>query len=265
MPFRPGRRSRRTTASPMPRVSDVVSDHKCRVPKDIELEYELATLGDRILGRIIDGLIIVGYVIIIFAIIGFGNLGDFINNNEWIIFLLIIPYAFYDLMSEILLNGQSAGKKMMGIRIISLDGNQPTISQYLIRWLFRIVDFTFTGGLLATICTAASQKHQRLGDMIAGTTLVKTKPRASIQQTIYQSVETTNYVVTYPDVINLSDADVQLIREVMQTVKQTGNIMLAWQTMGKVENVLNIKNKNQEPMDFLFTVIGDYNQLTSNL
>lgn len=232
--------------------------------QNIELEYELASLGDRILGRIIDGLIIAGYVIIIFAVIGFGNLGDFINDNGWIVFLLIIPYAFYDLTSEILLNGQSAGKKAMGIKVISLDGSQPSISQYLIRWLFRIVDFTFTGGLLATICTAVSQKHQRVGDMIAGTTLVKTKPRTSIQQTIYQPTPAEDYKTTYAEVINLSDTDMQLIREVMYTVGKTGNTMLAWQTMEKVETVLKIKNKNQEPMDFLSTILSDYNHLTSN-
>ncbi len=233
--------------------------------QNIELEYELATLGDRILGRILDGLILAGYVILILLIIGFGNMDGFINDNAWLIILFFLPYIFYDLASELLLNGQSAGKKVMGIKVISLDGNQPTTSQYLVRWLFRLVDFPITGSLAATICVAASAKHQRLGDMVAGTTLVKTKPRTTIQQTLYQPVEETNYVVTYPEVINLADKDMQLVREVIQTVRQTGNMMLAWQAMEKIEAVLGVKNRNQEPMEFLMTMLADYNHLASKL
>ncbi|MEP6514164.1 MAG: RDD family protein [Parafilimonas sp.] len=233
--------------------------------QNIDLEYELASLGDRILGRLLDGLIIAGYVILFIAIIGFGNFDSFINNNPWIFLLLVLPVVFYDLVSEILLNGQSVGKKVRGIKVISLNGEQASIGQYLIRWLFRIVDFSLSGSLVATICVAVTQKHQRLGDIIAATTLVKIRPRTTIQQTIYEPAEEINYTVTYPEVINLTDKDMQLIKEVIQNVQQTGNTMLAVEAMRKVEAVLNIKNKNQEPLNFLYTVILDYNHLASRL
>jgi uncharacterized RDD family membrane protein YckC len=232
--------------------------------QNIELEYDLASLGERIVARILDGLILVAYLLMILAIIGFSNVGGFITENVWIVFALALPYIFYDLVSEMLLNGQSVGKKVMGIKVISLDGGQASTSQYLIRWLFRLIDFTFSSSLLALIMVAATEKRQRLGDKVANTTLVKTKPRSSFQQTLFTPTAETNYVVSYPEVVNLRDSDMQLVKEVLINVQKTGNTMLAVQTMNKIEQVLNIMSKH-EPTTFLYTILSDYNHLASKL
>src|SRR5688572_22067447 len=123
--------------------------------QNIEVEFELASLGDRILGRIIDILLIAGYVLLWVAILGWGGLG---GGNYWpvLIIALFLPIMFYDLLCEMFLNGQSLGKRVMGFKVISLSGEQPSFSQFLIRWLFRIVDFSFSGSLVAVIMVAAS-------------------------------------------------------------------------------------------------------------
>lgn len=233
--------------------------------QNIEVEYDLASLGERIVGRLLDWVLIVVYaLILIFTLIGFGNLGSFLGNNPLIVFFLVLPAFFYDLGCEILFNGQSLGKKVMGIKVISLNGEQPNLGQYLIRWLFRLVDFSFTSSLCALIMVAATEKRQRLGDMIAGTTLVKTKPRTNIQQTLYVPTEEKEYNPTYPEVINLSDSDIQLVKEVLINVQRSKNTMLALQAMNKIEQVLHITSK-QEPVNFLYTVLADYNNLASRL
>lgn len=234
--------------------------------QNIELEYELGSLGDRIVARILDFLVLGGYCLIIFAIIGFGNLGRFIDNNTWfIIFFIAFPVVFYDLLLEIFLNGQSFGKKIMGIKVISLNGGQASFSQYLIRWIFRIVDFSFSGSIVALVTVAASEKKQRVGDMVAGTVLVKMRPRTQISDTIFQAVPENNYEVMYPEVINLRDQDVQLIKEVLKSVSQSGNTELAFQAQQKIEKVLNIHSRHNGPESFLHAVVADYNYLTSRL
>ena len=234
--------------------------------QNIELEYDLGSLGDRIIGRILDFLVLIAYGVILFAIIGFGNLGRFTDQNIWLMVVFLgFPYAFYDLLSEMFLNGQSVGKKIMGIKVISLNGNQASFSQYLIRWLFRIVDFSLTGSLVALITVAATEKKQRLGDIVAGTVLVKTQPRIQISDTTFHSVQEDNYEVTYPEVINLRDQDVQLIREILNSVTQSGNTILAFQAQQKVEQVLNIHSRHTDSKSFLNTVLVDYNYLTSKL
>ncbi len=242
----------------------IMSTISITTTQNIELEYDLAGLGERIVGRILDGLLLAIYVfLIVFVVIGTASLGSFIENNIWLLFVFIAPVVFYDLACETLFNGQSLGKKIMGIKVISLNGEQPTLGQYLIRWLFRLIDFSFTGSLCALIMVAATEKRQRLGDLVAGTTLVKTRPRTGIHQTLFVPSEV-EYEATYPEVVNLSDRDMQLIKEVLINVRKSGNTMLALQTQQKIEQVLNIMSR-QEPVDFLYTVLADYNKLASKL
>jgi hypothetical protein len=109
---------------------------------------------------------------------------------------------------------------------------------------------------------AVSEKKQRLGDMVAGTAIVKTNYRTTLQQTLYTPVEETGYHVSYPEVANLADMDVQLIKEVILNVNKTGNINLAFQAAEKIKNILRI-NSELEPLRFLQLLLADYNYLTS--
>ncbi|MEO6329542.1 MAG: RDD family protein, partial [Ginsengibacter sp.] len=224
------------------------------------------SLGDRIVGWILDLIILIAYFIVLFAIIGFGGLGGFMKSHIWfVLFFIACPVVFYDLLSEMFLNGQSLGKKIMGIKIISLNGEQASFSQYLIRWLFRLVDISLSSGLVALITVAVSEKKQRLGDTVAGTVLIKTKPRTQISDTIFHAAHADDYQVMYPEVISLRDRDVQLIKEVLRSVAQSGNTILAYQAQQKVEQVLNIQSRHYDSKSFLNAVLSDYNYLTSRL
>lgn len=233
-------------------------------PQNIELEFEPGSLGDRIAGAIIDDLIIAGYVIAMFALFSFFSLkSSFSGGYVFIIILLAVPVIFYDLASELLFNGQSAGKKMAGIRVLSLTGEQPSFSQYLIRWIFRLIDFTISGHMAGVILVAATEKNQRLGDIIAGTVLVKTKRRTQINDTLYETASPATYHVHYPEVINLKDGDIYLIKEVILAVMRTGNTRLSLQTQQKIEQILHIQSRQPDSIHFLQTVLSDYNYLTS--
>ncbi len=234
--------------------------------QNIELDYELAGLSDRIFARLLDFLCIGGYAVLIMAIVGFGNFDNFLSNNTWIfIIVLVIPIVFYHLICETMFNGQSVGKMVLNIRVISLNGNQPALSQYLMRWLFRLIDFTLSGSLLAVILVAATEKHQRLGDIVAGTAVIKTKPKTKIAHTIYAPVAENSYVPVYPEVINLSDKDIQLVKEVLLNAHRYSNTMILFDTMRKIENVLHIQNKHDSSFHFLYAIIQDYNYLASTL
>src|SRR6478609_3071614 len=155
--------------------------------QNIDINYELAGLGERIVGSIIDfGLFFVIFMLSIIA-------GASFNMRDEAGIVLVIVYAalyvFYDLACEVFMNGQSIGKKVMKIRVISLDGAQPRLSQYLLRWLFRIVDTGISGGAIALIVAAMSEKVQRVGDIVAGTTLIKTTPRTKIDHVAFRPVQ----------------------------------------------------------------------------
>jgi hypothetical protein len=191
---------------------------------------------------------------------------EFIVDNVWLfVVVIILPILFYDLLCEMFLNGQSFGKRIMKIKVISLNGEQPTFSQFLIRWLFRLVDFSLSSSLVALITVAVTDKRQRLGDIIAGTALVKTTTRVNIDDTLYVQTAPVDYKVTYPEVINLNDRDIQLVKEVLINVRRSGNSMLAVEAQQKIEKVLKIKNLHADPMSFLHVILADYNHLASQL
>jgi uncharacterized RDD family membrane protein YckC len=234
-------------------------------PQNIELEYELGSLGDRIGGSIIDGIIKTSYAIIVMATFVFGNPRLVSSANITFMVLLALPFVFYNLVSELLLNGQSVGKKVMGIKVMSLSGEQPSFSQYLNRWLFRVVDFTLSGYMIGVIMVASTERKQRLGDLVAGTVLVKTTSQTQINDTLYQSTDTDSYTTTYPEVVNLKDQDIQLIKEVVLSVMHTNNFMIARHAQHKIEEILQIESRNDNAVGFLQTILKDYNHITSNM
>ena len=111
--------------------------------------------------------------------------------------------------------------------------------------------------MVGVIMVAATEKHQRLGDLIAGTVLVKTNRRTVINDTLYEIASPATYRVSYPEVINLKDNDIYLIKEVILSEMRTGNLMLS----------LHARQKSiqTDSIAFLQTVLSDYNYLTSQL
>lgn len=237
-----------------------MSSIRVNTTQNIQLELELASLGDRILAFLLDLVIIIAYIITIFIIVNF-SVPSILGIAPLLSFILISPALFYYLILETVLNGQTIGKRARNIRVVSLDGNSATFGQYLIRWLFRLIDITFTEGLCGLLCVALNQNHQRLGDMVAGTAVIKTTVPVSLDDTIYTPVEN-NYEVHFPEVVHLQAKDIQLLKEVLSHDVHSGNLLLVHNTAEKIRNVLQI-HSDMEPYLFLHTVIADYNYLES--
>jgi uncharacterized RDD family membrane protein YckC len=232
---------------------------KIQTSQNIELEYELAGIGDRLVAYIIDLLIYAAYIITVLLIadaVG-GNSG-----NNWTPLFLILPVFFYQLLCEVFLNGQSLGKKAKQIKVISLSGNQPNIGQYLIRWIFRIVDDMIGSGVIAILTISLSDKAQRVGDILAGTTVVRTNPNTAFQETLYSETEA-DYRPQFNLVHLLNDSDITLLKEVIgRYVKDPyNNNAILQKAYEKTRNILGVA-ENYEAVSFLETVIKDYNYTT---
>lgn len=228
--------------------------------QNIELEYDLAGLGQRIAATLIDLVIMGAYFFIMLSI-----LSNVTGMGGWAYFLCFMPIYFYTLLCESFLNGQTVGKMALSVKAISLNGNQPTFSQYIIRWLFRLVDLWITSFLGAIVSIAVTEKQQRIGDLVAGTTVVSIKAKTALSQTLYAPVAENNYKAVYPEVINLSDKDMQLIKEVLIAHQKGGNPMMTFNTMRRIEEILHISNQHEDPAYFLYQLLQDYNALASKL
>jgi len=232
---------------------------KIQTSQNIELEYELAGIGDRLVAYIIDLLIYAAYIITVFLI---ADAASGKGGGNWTPVFLILPIFLYQLLCEVFLNGQSLGKKAKQIKVISLNGNQPNIGQYLIRWIFRIVDDMIGSGVIAILTISLSDKAQRVGDILAGTTVVRTNPNTTFQETLFSETQV-DYIPQFKHVHLLNDADITLLKEVINRYAKDpyNNNGILQKAYEKTRNILGV-TENYEAVSFLETVVKDYNHVT---
>ena len=122
---------------------------RVRTTQNVFIEYPLGSIGDRILGYIIDRLFLIFYSVLI----ALTFISIEIDEDAWILWVVFLglPWLFYSLLFEIFMNGQTPGKRLMKIQVVRLDGTPPTIGDYLLRWLFSFVDFLFSGAVAVVV------------------------------------------------------------------------------------------------------------------
>lgn len=247
---------------------------RIRTSQNIDIDYEVASVGDRILAWVVDYGIFMGVfyalymIVILFFLTVFQGLATGSGIPVGLIVVIVIytlVYSFYDLVAEIFFNGQSIGKYAIKIRVVSLNGARPTIGQFFLRWMFRLLDIALTGGIAAIISIAVSEKKQRIGDMIAGTTVIKTKPRTELNELFFLSPDE-EYEPLFPSVNNLSDADITLVHEIISNFKTTRNSQLVYDMAMRIKDHLGIEiPKDMNEFDFLRAIAKDYNYVTSRM
>jgi uncharacterized RDD family membrane protein YckC len=243
---------------------------KITTSQNIDIDYQLAGLGDRILARLIDYAVFVGLYLAVLIILGvIGGFIDYYNGSGKNVGIYILIGAWfllcvlYDLISEIFFNGQSIGKRAMNIKVISLTGARPRVGQYLLRWMFRIIDFGITGGSAAIIAVALTDKKQRIGDIVADTTVVNLSPKSSINE-LAMAPPSAGYVPQFTQVTLLTDSDIVLIHEVIKNYVVTRNKMLVYKLAMKLRSYLNVSYPSEiNDYQFLKIVVDDYNCLAA--
>ena len=232
--------------------------------QNVTIEYELAATRDRVIAYIIDSMII-WLGILLFSTVIFSvfepNTAMYVNYVVSSLF-----FVFYSLVSELVGHGQSLGKKALGIKVVRLNGQQATLNDYLVRWVFRMVDIYFSVGALAVLMISSSDKRQRLGDLLAGMGVVKLRPNNQVSlESILKIRSQGNYEVVYPAVRQLSEDEMVLIKNTMDRYRKYKNP--AHQSavevlVSKLIEKLEIEKAPRNKIAFLKTLIRDYIVLT---
>jgi uncharacterized RDD family membrane protein YckC len=248
-------------------------------PFNIDIEFELAEFHKRLLAYITDMLLIIIYLFSMLYLL-YGGLSLDGNSGGFIMLMLLIPTVFYTMMSELLMGGQTIGKKVMSIKVVSLDGGEPTLGQYLLRWFLRFYEWGFImfflfwqnggmgfiilimGGVVSIIVMAISNKNQRLGDIIAGTVVVNTRSKLTVDDTIFMHVSQNGYKVSFPNVMKLSDRDINTVKNVLAQARKNNNFEMVNRVAFKVQEVLKVSS-DMYALDFLEKIMEDYNYLAT--
>ena len=113
------------------------------------------------------------------------------------------------------------------------------------------------------LCVMISAKSQRIGDIAAGTVVIDNNYRSSIGETIYLQIEDAAYKPVYPEVMRLTDRDINGIRNLLNVkrpTRDTEHYMI--DVTQKIKSVLGIES-DLYPTDFLKQLLKDYNYFTT--
>ncbi len=248
-------------------------------PFNIDIEFEIAEFHKRLLAYLVDFVLLIVYMFsMLYLLYGGFRVGE--GSRGMVMIVLVIPTLFYTLVSEVIMNGQTIGKKILHIKVVSLDGGEPTLGQYLLRWFMRFYEWGFIiftlfwsngftgvlwliiGGITSIIIIVISSKSQRLGDIVAGTVVVNTRSNLTVNDTIFMNVTGTNYQVKFPEVMRLSDRDINTIKNVISQSAKTNHYDMCNRVAFKVQGVLKVAT-DMYAIDFLEKIMEDYNYLST--
>lgn len=240
---------------------DIITAH------NIAIDYEAASVMNRGVALFLDLLVILVYVFIIQWIMMAFQFYTWDADIEAVMqFVFLIPVMFYSLVSEYLLKGQSIGKLALGIRVVKLNGENADLNDYATRWAFRLIDFWFSAGAFASIFIATTEKGQRIGDVVAQTTVVKNKPEQVYTiRDILNIKDRSKHEPTYTGVSMFTDEDMILIKNAIVRVKKYPNEphkQLVRDLAAKAAEELKLEEVPQKKLTFLKTLLQDYIVLT---
>lgn len=226
--------------------------------QNVNISQQTAAVGQRIIAFVIDACILAVYILIVTFV--FSNLEMLDEFNIVVGATIGFPLFFYHLIWENVWNGQSPGKAALQLRVVNLDGTKPTFSNFLIRWVLRIIDISISSGAVALFSILLNGKGQRLGDMAAKTTVITERTSMSLSRTLLEDVEE-DYLPKYPQVTVFNDRDIQTIKNVLQDARNNANHIVIIKLANKVSSVMDI-TFTEKPIDFLKRVLKDYNFYT---
>lgn len=237
--------------------------------QNVVIENNLANAGIRALASLLDLVFLFVYYLICFFIVAsiFVPAGNYDSMMIAFWFLFMPIWLFYSPVCEMMFKGQTLGKLICGIRVVSMNGENVNSEQSAMRWVFRILDLWICFGSLAIIFCSASEKGQRLGDNLAETLVIKAKSsNYSIRDILkINSTQKKDFSPLYPGVTQYTDEDMLWLKKAInryKEMKSDENRELLLNAANKIKEDLLLDELPKNKLNFLKKVLEDYIVLT---
>ncbi len=210
-----------------------MSSHiRFETPENIEVSYDLAGLGSRFAAWSLDQLLVTLVVIVLIiallitGAVGesiFDNISDVDQNGQTVLQAYVIGFLyllfslgsfFYFGLSELLMRGQTFGKRRLGLRVVQADGFELRPSSILLRSVFRVADHL----PLLWIVPFVTDRNCRFGDLVAGTVVVSDRPSelSDVRREVLQDSPSESAFRFGNAVSKLTAKDVDVMERVLQ-------------------------------------------------
>jgi uncharacterized RDD family membrane protein YckC len=256
--------------------------YRVETPEQIGLEYDIAGLGTRLMAAIVDVIflgLIAGFALC-FGVFGMAAIFATISDSDTAsaIAIAIVGLIFffvvwgYYVLFETIWHGQSPGKRWTGLRVIQEGGYPIGFSQAAIRNIVRLADFLPFLYIIGAIVMLVDSRSRRLGDLVAGTIVVKEQQEVSLASLGHDQpppapwpVEATGRSfpgtvprdippAQFPNIARISSAEYSLLREFLQrrpTLDQAARDSLALQLAQGFARRLDYTPTGDVPEQFL--------------
>jgi uncharacterized RDD family membrane protein YckC len=150
-------------------------------PEAVVLEFETGSVGSRALGQAIDLAVRIG---LLYGLALFASLVSLAGGTTSVVVILIVGLFLlifgYPAVLEARWQGRTVGKRVMGLRVVTIEGAPVTFRHTAIRSMVAIVDFFIPPlGVVATCSVLLTPRSQRLGDVFAGTIVLRERTGAA--------------------------------------------------------------------------------------
>ncbi|MCL1937740.1 MAG: RDD family protein [Candidatus Azobacteroides sp.] len=227
----------------------------------VVIQYEPAGILRRGCALAIDVIVMILYGYIISYILSKTAILMFLayKIRDIIHFVFYLPILFYHFFFESLMNGRTIGKIIAGTRVTHIDGSTPGLTSYFLRWLLLPIDIFPIGVGIGGLFIIFSKNHQRIGDLAAGTVVVRNAkpPQLDLDTDFIEFSD--DYQPTFREVELLSDGQIRFITGMLYDPRNKRAITASLQTLSaRVKELLKI-NSALDDRTFLETLVRDYN------
>jgi len=234
--------------------------------QNVRVDYELGGIMLRIGAFLLDAVIyVVLYWVMALIVIYYMSVFD---DGAVIFFGAIFLFLTYYFLAELFFRGQTLGKRIVGLRVIRLDGRDPLPADFLTRAVFLLPDALLTLGLPAILLIVTGRQNQRLGDMVANTAVIKTSVHNPLSLAEIMGIANREgYEPMFPGVQRFTNGDMLIVKNTLERSRRHTNkahrqavSLLA----NRIADELDLDNTkmNIRPEKFLEVVLMDYIVLT---
>ncbi len=209
-------------------------------PEGVILDFERAGIASRMLARMIDTFIL---VVALGVLVNLAATLALASSTFALVVVLVLVFALiflYPMALETAWRGRTVGKYVVGLRVITIEGGPVRLRHSAIRSMMQIIDILITFGGAAVVSALTNAEGQRLGDIAAGTYVVRERRSRSMIADREVDIPTPWGMQPIVDSLDISSLDISqaaLIRSFIVRVPELSDdsrVMLATQLADRV-------------------------------
>lgn len=225
-------------------------------PEGVSLDLLLAGLGSRFIAAVVDVVVQIALIVALYAVLTSTSSSGFLLAFFSIVSFLVL--FGYDVLFEVANAGRTPGKLAAGLRVLRRDGRPVDFVTSAVRNLLRIVDFLPTLYVVGAVLIVATRDHQRLGDIAAGTIVVRERRATTPTVPLPPSAPVPGAPYLTWDVSAVTPDEVATVRSFLErrtTITPAARAQLAWELSSRLRAKVGGPHERWPPEPFLEAIV----------